>query len=146
MVVASLSLRDAADHQLLAGPAAEVHTRWFYGCGLKVKHKNKRSGEEVQSFTSCWCQGWAKSLKSGEKYVKWPRLGRLQRPISAGEVIMETGLFFNWNVNGCVGFETAAEDDAFPVMTLRRLTAAHLWFMPPPLHRSPAEPRGRRRR
>lgn len=42
------------------------------------------------------------------------------------EVIMETALFLNRNVNERARFETAAEFNAFPVMTLRRLPAARL--------------------
>lgn len=41
-------------------------------------------------------------------------------------MIMDRALFLGANVNECVGCETAAEDDAFPVTILRRLTAARL--------------------
>lgn len=54
------------------------------------------------------------------------------------EAIMETA-----NVNERVGFETAAEDNVFPVMILRRLTSVIYAGVAASL---PAEPRGRRRR
>lgn len=43
--------------------------------------------------------------------------------ISAVELIMEIVLFFNWNVNECAWFKTAAEYNAFPVMISRSLKA-----------------------
>lgn len=50
--------------------------------------------------------------------------------ISVVELIMEIALFFNWNVNECARFKTAAEYNAFPIMTSRSLKAWSVRFIP----------------
>lgn len=63
---------------------------------------------------------------------KWSDLSDVSycRCISAVELIMEIVLFFNWNVNECAGFKTAAEYNAFPIMTSRSLKAWSVRFIP----------------
>lgn len=50
--------------------------------------------------------------------------------ISVVELIMEIVVFFNWNVNECAGFKTAAEYNAFRVMISRSLKAWSVRFIP----------------
>lgn len=75
---------------------------------------------------------WRRPKASDDEKKVWSDLSDVDLCgcISVAELIMEIVQFFNWNVNECAGFKTAAEYNAFPIMTSRSLKARSVRFIP----------------
>ena len=102
---------------------------WSYQCHEQAKIINYFLKSETLLF---FVGGGQKSFGVWMMGKIWSDLSNVdfRGCISVVELIMEIVRFFKWNVNECAGFKTAAEYNAFPIMTSRSLKAWSVRFIP----------------